>query len=232
MACPSLLRAAAAAFAWPGPLHRLPVLAALLALGAPVAFPAGMARAQGDAAAGPLPRLPRSLAELVIPAAASRVAAVPTAAAIEPAPVVAPGAAGISLPSVRVILLELGRRTISLLEGGTLIGRWPVAIGDPATPTPTGTFQVLNKVVNPRYQSTRSGRVNPTIGPDGPLGDRWMGFHRQGPNQFGIHGTPRAWEWTVSSRAAVSHGCVRMLTPHVRILFDQVEVGTPVIVRR
>jgi lipoprotein-anchoring transpeptidase ErfK/SrfK len=30
----------------------------------------------------------------------------------------------------------------------------------------------------------------------------------------------------------VSQGCVRMLTPHVRQLFDQVDVGTTVVVTR
>lgn len=139
---------------------------------------------------------------------------------------------GASRPGSRMIVLELNRRRISLLENNQLLGRWPVAIGDPATPTPTGTFRVRNKVIDPQYQSSRSGQLHPTIGPDGPLGDRWIGFHQQGPDQFGIHGTPPAWEWTVRSQAAVSQGCVRMLTPHVRLLFDQVEVGTPVLIRR
>ncbi|MEB3271525.1 MAG: L,D-transpeptidase [Synechococcus sp.] len=145
-------------------------------------------------------------------------------------PPIAIGAA--ARPGNRMIVLELGRRRISLVENNQLLGRWPVAIGDPATPTPTGSFRVRNKVINPQYQSTRSGQLHPSIGPDGPLGDRWIGFHQQGPNQFGIHGTPPAWEWTVRSQAAVSHGCVRMLAPHVRLLFDQVEVGTPVLIRR
>lgn len=136
-------------------------------------------------------------------------------------------------PAVRAreIVLELGRRQISLVEEGKLLGSWPVAIGDPRTPTPTGRFVVENMVVNPIYQSTSSGRINNTVGPQAPLGDRWIGFKQSGLNQFGIHGTPDAWAWTVTSRAAVSNGCVRMLTPHVRQLFDQVEVGTPVIVR-
>jgi lipoprotein-anchoring transpeptidase ErfK/SrfK len=60
--------------------------------------------------------------------------------------------------------------------------------------------------------------------PDTAIGD-------SGANQYGIHGTPDAWSWTVLSRAAVSNGCVRMLTPHIRQLFDQVDVGTPVIVQ-
>ncbi|MEB3193743.1 MAG: L,D-transpeptidase [Cyanobacteriota bacterium] len=145
-------------------------------------------------------------------------------------PAVAPATAAVT--STREILLELGKRQISLLENGKVVGSWPVAIGDPSTPTPTGRFKVRNKVVNPQYQSTVSGKNNPTIGPQGPLGDRWIGFHTTERDQFGIHGTPTAWEWTVKSRSAVSHGCVRMLTPHVRQLFDQVDVGTPVVVTR
>jgi len=133
--------------------------------------------------------------------------------------------------NTRRILLELGRRTISLYDGDKVLGSWPVAIGDPATPTPTGSFKIRNKVVNPQYQSTKSGKNNPTIGPNGPLGDRWMGFHTTANDQFGIHGTPPAWAWAVNTRAAVSHGCVRMLNPHVHALFDQVEVGTPVVVK-
>jgi lipoprotein-anchoring transpeptidase ErfK/SrfK len=136
-----------------------------------------------------------------------------------------------ALTSTREILLELGKRQISLLDNGKILGSWPVAVGDPATPTPTGRFKVRNKVINPQYQSTKSGKNNPTVGPQGPLGDRWIGFHTTARDQFGIHGTPTAWAWTVNSRAAVSHGCVRMLTPHVRQLFDQVEVGTPVVVK-
>ncbi len=150
-----------------------------------------------------------------------------TAAANPPA-----GTTTAAVTSTRQIVLELNRRTISLMEDGRVLGSWPVAIGDPASPTPPGTYQVMNKVMNPQYASTKSGKVNPTIGAQGPLGDRWLGFHRSGPNQFGIHGTPSAWAWTVTSRAAVTNGCVRMLTPHVRELFDKVEVGTPVVVKR
>jgi lipoprotein-anchoring transpeptidase ErfK/SrfK len=155
------------------------------------------------------------------------------AMAIEaPPPVPAAGTSTAAVTSTRQIVLELGRRTISLMEDGKVLGSWPVAIGDPATPTPTGTYQVMNKVMNPQYASTKTGKVNPTIGAQGPLGDRWLGFLKSGPNQFGIHGTPSAWAWTVTSRAAVTNGCVRMLTPHVRELFDKVEVGTPVVVKR
>ncbi|MCP9838393.1 L,D-transpeptidase [Cyanobium sp. N.Huapi 1H5] len=178
----------------------------------------------------------------VAPAATSAPTGVAPAApgAIAPS-VVAPGGAApataapepakAAVTSTREIVLELGKRTISLRDNGKVLGSWPVAIGDSRTPTPKGRFLVETKVVNPQYQSTASGKINPTKGPNGPLGDRWIGFKRSGPNQYGIHGTPSAWAWTVTSRSAVTNGCVRMLTPHVRALFDQVEVGTPVVVK-
>jgi lipoprotein-anchoring transpeptidase ErfK/SrfK len=153
----------------------------------------------------------------------------PVVAPAVQAPATTPATAAIT--NTKEIVLELGKRTISLRDNGKVVGSWPVAIGDTANPTPKGRFLVETKVVNPQYQSTASGKVNATKGPNGPLGDRWIGFKRSGLNQYGIHGTPSAWAWTVTSRSAVTNGCVRMLTPHVRALFDQVEVGTPVVVK-
>jgi lipoprotein-anchoring transpeptidase ErfK/SrfK len=163
------------------------------------------------------------------PATASRPAQAGGSTALPAAPAATTTAA---ITSNREIVLELGKRTISLIEGGKVLGKWPVAIGDPGTPTPTGRYSIRNKVVNPQYQSTKSGKNNPTIGPNGPLGDRWIGFHTTAKDQFGIHGTPPAWAWAVHQGAAVTQGCVRMLGPHVRALFEQVDVGTPVVVKR
>jgi len=171
----------------------------------------------------PVPGAPQA------PAASPASAASPSAGQAIPAPASSPTTAAIS--STREIVLELGKRTISLVDSGKVLGRWPVAIGDPATPTPIGRYNIRNKVVNPQYQSTKSGKNNPTIGPNGPLGDRWIGFHTTTKDQYGIHGTPPAWAWAVQQGAAVTLGCVRMLGPHVRALFDQVDVGTPVVVK-
>ena len=128
------------------------------------------------------------------------------------------------------IHLDLRQRRISVLRDGQRFGPWPVAIGDPRTPTPAGVFQVENMRKNPQYQSTKSGKVNPVTGPKGPLGHRWIGFLQQGQNQFGIHGTP--WPHWVKIRAAVSNGCVRMLNDHVQKLYELVDVGTPVVITR
>jgi lipoprotein-anchoring transpeptidase ErfK/SrfK len=220
------------------PLRALitPLGSALLLCTAPVfAAPQQGAAALGTAttmaanpplsAPPPLPAAAPATTSGSRPAAGPATSTTPATAGAGAAPVTA------AVTSTKEIVLELRKRTISLLDNGKVVGSWPVAVGDPATPTPTGTFRVRNKVVNPQYQSTKTGRNNPTIGPQGPLGDRWIGFHTSARDQFGIHGTPTAWEWTVKGREAVSSGCVRMLTPHVRYLFDQVDVGTPVIVK-
>ena len=132
-----------------------------------------------------------------------------------------------SLPSR--ILLDLQRREISVLLDGRMRGSWPVAIGDPKTPTPQWEFSILTKKIDPIYVSEKSGQRKELSGPTSPIGDRYLAFHRNGRGEFGIHGTP--WPHWVKTRAAVSLGCVRMLNVHVRQLFDLVDVGTTLEIR-
>ena len=153
----------------------------------------------------PLPSLPPIEATPKRRAAAAPVPQQPGRTPVVPLPAATTAAA--TATSNRKIVLELGKRTISLWEGSKVLGKWPVAIGDSATPTPKGLFSIRNKVINPQYQSTKTGKNNPTIGANGPLGDRWIGFHATSKDQFGIHGTPPAWAWAVHQGAAVTHGC-------------------------
>jgi lipoprotein-anchoring transpeptidase ErfK/SrfK len=125
------------------------------------------------------------------------------------------------------VLLSLGQRQITVMDNGRVIGGpWPVAVGAKESPTPKGTFSVLNKVVNPIYRSTHTDTVNPKRGQESPLGERWVGFLKKDRDQFGIHGTP--WPFWVNRRLAVTNGCVRMLNQHVREMFDLVDVGAVV----
>ena len=132
-------------------------------------------------------------------------------------------------PQESRIVLNLSKRQISLVRGGQRLGSWPVAIGDPKTPTPRGEFAILTKKVNPVYVTHKSGQRRELSGPSSPIGDRYMAFHRNGRGEFGIHGT--AWPHWVQIRAAVSLGCVRMLNSHIRQLFDAVDVGTRLEIR-
>ena len=122
------------------------------------------------------------------------------------------------------IVLDLKHRQIIVVRSGRQLGPWPVAIGDPQTPTPRGDFSILTKKVNPVYVTHKGGQRRELIGPNSPVGDRYMAFHRSGRGEFAIHGTP--WPHWVQTRAAVSLGCVRMLNAHIRQLFDAVDVGT------
>jgi lipoprotein-anchoring transpeptidase ErfK/SrfK len=108
--------------------------------------------------------------------------------------------------------------------------------------TPTGSFKVIEKVVEPSWRHPQSGDVVQGGSDDNPLGSRWIGFYQdcdgrsgfdgerhldiKGCTTAGFHGTPH--RWTVGH--AVSHGCVRLFDEDIKALFDQVRRGTPVTV--
>ena len=64
-------------------------------------------------------------------------------------------------------------------------------------------------------------------GPENPLGARALYlFNETGADTFlRIHGTPEP--WTIGS--AVSNGCVRLANQDIAELYDQVELGAPVL---
>ena len=119
------------------------------------------------------------------------------------------------------IVLDLSKRQITLMRGEQQLGAWPVAIGDPKTPTPKGEFAILNKKVNPIYVTHKSGQRRELRGPSSPIGDRYMAFHRTGRGEFGIHGTawphwvqfalPSAWAACACS-TATSGSCLMLWT--------------------
>jgi lipoprotein-anchoring transpeptidase ErfK/SrfK len=144
-------------------------------------------------------------------------------------------------PSARTahILLDLSERRVHLMPGavndppGTPLGSFPVAIGRQEYATPTGRFQVLEKLIDPdflQFDWTQPGRVVRRIppGPANPLGKRWIGFTTAHGWGIGFHGTPKP----ELLGQAVSHGCVRMRNDDIVWLFDRVDLGTPVVVRQ
>jgi len=158
----------------------------------------------------------------------------------------APGAPPLIPPTVApppstTLVLERRRRLLTVLENGQPLRRFPVAVGMPGWETPVGSFQVLEKTVNPIWEHPQKG-THTAAGPANPLGSRWIGFYQdcQGRRGWdgqqmldvkgcvvaGFHGTPN--RWTVGQ--AVSHGCVRLYDEDVRVLFDLVTLGTPVTV--
>lgn len=117
------------------------------------------------------------------------------------------------------IVINLPSRTLEFYSGNTLIKVYPIAIGKPSTPTPTGGFYVIEKEVNPWWFPPRTGEAIPS-GPYNPLGYRWMAF----ASVYGIHGTNAPW----AIGSAVSNGCIRMYEEDIEELFEVVPYGTPV----
>ena len=142
----------------------------------------------------------------------------------------------------RHVVMLRGLRRVFLLDNGELRNAFPVAIGMPGWETPTGRFEVLQKIPNPVWVHPVSGERVEEQGPENPLGSHWIAFHRdclgrdahdgeawitiKGCTTTGFHGTPH--RWTVGR--AVSHGCVRLYNEDVSALYRQVSLGTQVTV--
>ena len=118
-------------------------------------------------------------------------------------------------PAERRIVVSLADRKLAILENGREARVFEVAIGAAASPSPTGTFRIVNRVVRPTYY--RPGVVIP-FGKDNPIGTRWLGFDKKG---YGIHGTNEP----QSVGKAASHGCIRMRNRDVEKFFAMVRVG-------
>ena len=106
---------------------------------------------------------------------------------------------------------------------------YTVAVGQPAYPTPTGSFVIGSKQVDPVWSVPNSPWAGELAGTtvqggtaENPLKARWMGI----TDGAGIHGTSEV----DSLGSAASHGCVRMAVPDVIELYDQVPVGTPIYI--
>ncbi|MBZ8180151.1 L,D-transpeptidase [Oscillatoria salina] len=123
------------------------------------------------------------------------------------------------------LLLKLSERRLYVFVGEDLLVTYPVAIGKNTTPTPTGEYEVFQMISDPIWQNPWTGEVT-APGPDSALGLRWIGFWTDGTDYIGFHGTP-----TVNSIGnAASNGCVRMFNEDVVALFQQVKMGTTVVV--
>ena len=126
-----------------------------------------------------------------------------------------------------IVVIWRGSNVLRLYNGTGPVATFNVATGTSQYPTPSGTFAIVDKQLNPWWRPPNSdwarGLDPVPPGPDNPLGTRWMGLTAPG---VGIHGTPSA----ASIGYSASHGCIRMRIPEAEWLFNQVSYGTPVII--
>jgi lipoprotein-anchoring transpeptidase ErfK/SrfK len=79
---------------------------------------------------------------------------------------------------------------------GRVIAQFPVSIGGPRDPLPTGRLKVANEVTNPSFTydpallkdaKSHYTKVELAPGPNNPVGTTWIGLSKP---HWGIHGTP------------------------------------------
>ena len=117
------------------------------------------------------------------------------------------------------VVVDLSAYTAKVFKGDREIRSFPVTVGAPGSPTPTGSFAVTD---------TFRGGLASAYGccavalsatqPNLPSG--WLGG-----NRIAIHGT------TGAIGVAASHGCVRAADPDVSKLIDLLPLGSPVTIR-
>ena len=132
-------------------------------------------------------------------------------------------ARNVKLASVRTrIVVQVSKRRLTLFRRGRPVLHTTVAVGSSATPTPTGSYYVNQRLI-----------PTDTNGPYGPgaigisaFSNVLTGWTQGGP--IAIHGTNEPW----SIGRAVSNGCIRVRNPVLRKLFAATPAGTPVVVLR
>jgi len=140
-----------------------------------------------------------------------------------------------SLASERIIVVCLSQKTMWLYQGTTLMRAMVTATGAPEFATRPGDYFIGVKRYNPTWinpgddwAKSMPKEIGP--GPGNPLGPRAMNVDQR--NSIGqivdygyrIHaGTTGGSAW--------SHGCLHLSTSDVIWLYDQVKVGTPVLIR-
>jgi hypothetical protein len=132
-----------------------------------------------------------------------------------------PAFAQVASDDKRLLLISIPDHSLAVIQDGQVKRIYSVATGKQTTPSPTGAFRIVVRVVDPTYY--HEGKVI-TPGPRNPLGNRWMGLDRTG---YGIHGTNAP----QSIGKSASHGCIRMAKRDLEELFSMVKVGDEVEIR-
>ena len=129
------------------------------------------------------------------------------------------------------LLINIPQRMLFFFQQGQLARAYPVALGRPSWPTPTGTFTVVIKEENPVWDVPKSiqeemrregkvvdERVPPC--PENPLGQHWLGLSIPG---YGVHGTIAP----ASIYQFQTHGCIRLHADDIAAMFIEVAEGSP-----
>lgn len=110
------------------------------------------------------------------------------------------------------------------IDEGQIQSVFPISTGKEPGFTPEGKFTVVVKAKNPYYRRKDIQGGDP----ENPLGTRWIGFDARETDGriYGLHGTNN--ERSIGKY--VTEGCVRFHSEAIERLYDQVPLGTKVLV--
>ena len=117
------------------------------------------------------------------------------------------------------VLVEIGLRRLTVFRDDTVIVRDTVAVGAPASPTPTGHFYIRAVLQAPSPDTVY-----------GPFALALSGFSptlasfNGGDGELGIHGNNDS----QSLGRDVTHGCIRVSNPIIRTIASALPLGVPV----
>lgn len=134
---------------------------------------------------------------------------------------------GLSLnETITRVVANKKNETLYAYNGNKLVATYPTTVGSSATPSPHGTYKIVNKVKMPWYNATvgegataKKYKIAP--GPNNPVGVVWMGLSRP---SYGLHGSPVP---EGISRQA-SHGCIRLTNWDVLEVYANIKRGATV----
>jgi lipoprotein-anchoring transpeptidase ErfK/SrfK len=81
------------------------------------------------------------------------------------------------------LVIELGKKQVTVFKGDKLITKYPIAIGKPGWETPVGEWKVMELIRNPGWTNFKTGEIM-APGPENPLGERWIGFWSDGKDSI------------------------------------------------
>lgn len=133
--------------------------------------------------------------------------------------------------AVGTIIVETGERRLYLVLDGGKAMKYGIGVGREGA-TWSGTNTISRKAEWPDWRPTANMlRRDPTLprymegGTDNPLGARALYI---GSTMYRLHGTSEP--WTIGT--AVSSGCIRLTNDDIIDLYNRVQVGARVVVRR
>jgi len=133
------------------------------------------------------------------------------------------GSTGVSSNDA-LLIVNKSTNELAYFRDGALERVFPVATGRTKELTPEGTFPIVNKIIDRPYYKEKI----PGGDPANPLGRRWLGL-RVGKTEgttYAIHGNSNP----SSIGKYVSAGCIRMHNDDIEWLFEQIAVGTKVVI--